>query len=284
MATLFDTKKNTIATSLTEVLRDPSIKRNGYEVAKVTVTKKVTVQAYWNTDATTTKFDPKAKYSVQDVWKLSPGKKFLAVVSTVGDIDPKKNALYVYDPEATRTNGKGAWAKIPGGYAKKLVSASDIEKTLYSKILDSKKVDIKKQLEKADKDLNKVLADIDKLFNDFGKEVTKKVFTRYTVSYGSAYAETESFRDTPTLTLYIRTDHNPYSSNNDAYIELNISSGGYKLTGTDIVDKHIEELQYVKKLSNVWDTKFKPGILELQADKKRLSRAISELNRQLKKV
>ena len=262
--------KNTKATSMSEVYKKVTNKRSGYKVAKVKVTKKVTIQVYWN-PVPSSVFNPGNKYSVQDTWKLTPGDKFLVAVKTSGSIDPKKNELFVYDPKGV---GVGNWGRIPGGYAKRLIESSDVEKTLFQKIADEKDNEAKKRAEQLDKQSETVDNKISSLLKEFvDKASSGTLFVSNSVSYGSARMETKSFQDcVPTATIHIDSPYSLYSAADSEIkfrFETNYSSGGYDLSG-DCIKEHIDFLQSVVKIKDLFFSKYEKDLIGLLKEKRNI--------------
>jgi len=110
------------ATNLTKVLRETA-KYSDYLVSRVDVKNNVTVQAFFPSqkiDSIPRDFElKKLKFNNQKVLKLKAGDALLVAIPKDSALDPKKQMIWIYDPEL-------GWGKINGGYAKKLFENADV--------------------------------------------------------------------------------------------------------------------------------------------------------------
>jgi len=273
-------KTNTTATSVSQVYKKLVNKRDGYQVARVKVTKKVTIQVYWKSVPNVT-FNPNEKYSTQDVWKLSPGDKFLVAIKSSGDINPKKNELFVYDPDAL--GDQGNWARIPGGYAKKLIESSDIDKTLYQKLVERNADNMEKEKAKLGELSDQADAKMTTILKKFGKELEAEYFTNVSVGYGDLHASTATFQDfVPSYSIYVNAPRSMYSTEKkDLTIkfESNISTGGYDLADDKGIKAHMAFLEYVAKMRKVFMDKYHDKYMEQILKKKNAYEKLREFRR-----
>jgi len=269
--------KGLVATNLTKVLREFRKNNKDYKVAVITVNTKVTVGVYWGN--TGDKFDEKGKFSIQDTLKLQPGDKLLATVKNSSNLNTKKNAIYVYD------ENKGAWGRIPGGYAKKLIESSDIRASLLESIVDNKKDSRQKELDDLQKQTNDTNDKIRKICDEFASKNSTSNFKLKVYRTVNIIGEYDGDDELPRMKISMVGDHiwkyNEPIAVNDVRLYLEVSS--FKMGDDAMFKESFEKLNKVlKEAGNIvesWKKDTAPQVAKLLTELQTIRNKMFDLNK-----